>query len=406
MPPTADAAGLRARAGRAATWCAAGIGFTLPLSVAGDGVLLGAAVVLLILSGDYRDKLTQITATPVALAAVVLFAWLALGLLHGERPPGAGGDTLGKYQDLLALALLLPLFRTPSARRGALLAFAAAILLTLAVSYGIAAGLIPKGVLRPADPTSAVAFKLRVTHGYLVAFGAFLFALLAREAAGRARLAWAAASLLAAFNVLFLVQGQTGWVVFGVLALYLAFALAGGRGLAAALALGAGLATAGYFASEGLRARLQETAGQVTAFRSGQAVTTADSAGMRLEFYRNTAAIIAEHPLLGVGTGGFAAAYAARVPPGGVVTDNPHNEYLLIAAQTGLPGAALLVALFATAWHGARRLPALERDLARGIVLATAVGCLFNSLLADHTEGLLFAWLSAVVFGGLKWRDP
>jgi hypothetical protein len=64
------------------------------------------------------------------------------------------------------------------------------------------------------------------------------------------------------------------------------------------------------------------------------------------------------------------------------------------------------MALFATAWHGARRLAPLERDLARGIVLATAVGCLFNSLLADHTEGLLFAWLSAVVFGSLKYRQP
>jgi hypothetical protein len=26
------------------------------------------------------------------------------------------------------------------------------------------------------------------------------------------------------------------------------------------------------------------------------------------------------------------------------------------------------------------------------------VGCLFNSLLLDHTEGLLFAWLSGLLF--------
>jgi O-antigen ligase len=195
-------------------------------------------------------------------------------------------------------------------------------------------------------------------------------------------------------------------VVFAALAMYLAFAVFGGRGLAATLALGAGLVTAGYFAADGLRSRLQETAAQVSSFLAGQQATGLDSAGMRLEFYRNTAAIIADHPLLGMGTGGFAAAYAARAPAGAVLTDNPHNEYLLIAAQTGLPGAALLVALFATAWIGARRLAPLERDLARGIALATAMGCLFNSLLADHTEGLLFAWLCAVAFGGLKWRDP
>jgi O-antigen ligase len=408
MLPAAEAyvRGLRGQAGWLAPWFAAAIGFALPLSVAGDGILLGAAVALLLASGGYRDKLSQIAATPVALAALALFAWLALGLLHGERDPGDGLDSLGKYLDLAALALLLPLFREAPARRRALLALAAAILLTLAVSYGIAAGIIPKGWLRPADPTSAIAFKLRVTHGYLVAFGAFLFALLAREAAGGTRLGWAAASALAALNVLFLVQGQTGWVVFAALALYLAFVLFGGRGLAAALALGAALAAAGYLVSDGLRVRLQDTAAQVAAFRSGQQPTTADSAGMRLEFYRHSAAIVAEHPLLGVGTGGFPKAYAERAAAGRVVTDNPHNEYLLIAAQTGLPGLALLLALFAIAWHGARRLAPLERDLARGIVLATAVGCLFNSLLADHTEGLLFAWLSAVAFGGLKSRRP
>jgi uncharacterized membrane protein YccC len=39
--------------------------------------------------------------------------------------------------------------------------------------------------------------------------------------------------------------------------------------------------------------------------------------------------------------------------------------------------------------------------LARGLVLTIAVGCLFNSLLLDHTEGLFFAWGLGVLFGGL-----
>jgi uncharacterized membrane protein YccC len=42
----------------------------------------------------------------------------------------------------------------------------------------------------------------------------------------------------------------------------------------------------------------------------------------------------------------------------------------------------------------------LERDLARGLVIAIAVGGVFNSLLLDHTEGLLFAWLTAVLYAG------
>jgi len=35
-------------------------------------------------------------------------------------------------------------------------------------------------------------------------------------------------------------------------------------------------------------------------------------------------------------------------------------------------------------------------------VLTIAVGCLFNSLLLDHTEGLLYAWLTSVLYAGLQ----
>jgi hypothetical protein len=58
-------------------------------------------------------------------------------------------------------------------------------------------------------------------------------------------------------------------------------------------------------------------------------------------------------------------------------------------------------------WKIAPRLPtALETHLARGLVIAYVAGCLFNSLLLDHTEGLLFAWLTALLYGGLVVRTP
>ena len=57
--------------------------------------------------------------------------------------------------------------------------------------------------------------------------------------------------------------------------------------------------------------------------------------------------------------------------------------------------------LFALVWRHTRALPtALERDLARGVVVTFGVGCLFNSLLMDHVEGLFFAWSVGVLFGG------
>jgi O-antigen ligase len=400
------AATRRAAIERAATWAAVALGISIPISVAGDSILSALAVLLLVLAGGWRDKLRFVATHPVALAFLALFTWLALGLLWGDRLPGDGGRYLGKYDDMLLMALLLPLFREARPRRAAVLALAAGLILTLALSYAVAAGLVPKTWLRVPDPTSAIAFKLRVTHGFLVAIGAFLFALLAREAAGRKRMAWGLMALLAAFNVLSLVKSQTGWVVFAVLVLYLFAVSFGWRGLMAAVLLALTIGAAGYLGSASIRMRIDETADEIASARAGRPATGADSTGLRLEFYRNTLDIIAEHPVLGVGTGGFPKTYAQRAAAAGrIVTANPHNEYLLIAAQVGLPGLALMIALFATAWRMGRHLPApLERDLARGLVLAMASGSLFNSLLVDHAEGLLFAWLCAVLFGGLQWR--
>ena len=62
-----------------------------------------------------------------------------------------------------------------------------------------------------------------------------------------------------------------------------------------------------------------------------------------------------------------------------------------------------LLALFAYQWRLAARLATrLDTSLARGLVLTMLAGCLFNSFLLDHTEALLYAWLSGLLFAGLR----
>jgi O-antigen ligase len=40
------------------------------------------------------------------------------------------------------------------------------------------------------------------------------------------------------------------------------------------------------------------------------------------------------------------------------------------------------------------------RMLARGLLALMLVGCLFNSFLMDHNEGVFFCWLSGLLFAG------
>ena len=83
----------------------------------------------------------------------------------------------------------------------------------------------------------------------------------------------------------------------------------------------------------------------------------------------------------------------------------PENQYLLTAVQLGVFGLAALLALFAAQWRLAARLATrTETNIARGLVIFMVVGCLFNSFLLDHTEALFYAWLSGLLFAGLRPR--
>jgi O-antigen ligase len=245
-----------------------------------------------------------------------------------------------------------------------------------------------------------------LTHNFLMAVGAFLFLQLGMDASTfRARLAWLACAALAAADVLFLVRGRTGYLVFFALVIYSGYAWKGVRGLtavcvAAVLAVAVLLATPTMFS-----ARVERSVNEAKDWQENR-VQHAESVSMRLEWYRNSLGIIAGHPIVGSGTGAFPKAYADYTSGRGMQpTVNPHNEFLNIAVQTGVVGLAALLWLFVTQWRVAPRAASpLETHLARGMVIAYVVGCLFNSLLLDHTEGLLFAWVTALLYGGLRAR--
>jgi len=391
-------------AGRGA---AIALGFSIPVSVALDNVLLALCLAAWLAGGACRAKLQALRGNPVFLSALALFAVLALGLAWGERNPGDGTLYLTKYLDLALIAPLAFLLRDAAARTWAIRAFAASLATVLFLSFLLQSGLLPATPWLPGAAGDPVVFKHYLTHNLLMAFGAFVFAELALAAPtrqGRVML-WLAASLAAA-NVLFMVQGRTGYLVLAILSLYLGYHLRGWRGIALAavgtLAVSCVLALVpGTFHD-----RVQALQQEYRAWRPAEISQT--STGLRLEFYRNTGAIIRDHPVLGVGTGGFPKAYAeATKGTGANPTRNPHNEYLHVAAQTGVVGLAAMLWLFLTQWRVAPRLATpLERHLARALVLTMATGCLFNSFLIDHTEGLMYAWLTAVLYGGLQPKAP
>lgn len=390
-------------ADRTGRWAAVALGVSIPVSVALDNVLLLVVLVSWLIGGRYAEKRSAGGST-VSVWALILFGLLLLGTLWGNQSPADARTYLLKYLDLAFIPLFAYFFRDAEIRQRGLWAFAGSLILMLMLSFMIKFGIIERGAIIEGTTISPVVFKFRITHNLLMAFAAFLFALMALEARIRRDQAiWGVLALLAAINVTLMVEGATGYVVLGLLTLLLILSRLPVRTAMAAMTALCAISAILVAIPGPLSQRVASLAGEIRDWNPDTAAYRS-SAGYRLEFYGNTLRIVADHPLTGVGTGGFPDAYAEQVRGTAMVaTRNPHNEYLHIAAQIGLIGLAAMLALFAVQWHLAPRLPTrLETDLARGLVVTITAGCLFNSFLLDHAEGLFFAWMTGLLFAGLK----
>lgn len=405
---------------RPLVWGVILMGFSAPISVAVDNILMALIFLgaLFSLGGIKRIVVTH----PIARAAMLLFFALFVAMFYGVAPMKEALDILGKYADLAFVAIYIFLLVNETDRRRARYAFIAAMALTLVLSYLVGLGLMPamSWMSAGAVPANPAIFHNHDTQNNFMAFAIFLGLLEWREAVSHGKkIAWAAFSLMGCINILFMVQGRGGYLVLFVLLGWFVWTTLGRelekRGKHISLSHGVfivctllAVAITTYYSSARFHDRVARA---VTEFQewdhSGVAATLDSSTGLRLDFYSNTLKIVQDNLIFGVGAGGFPAAYEKEtLGKNAVLTRNPHDEFLMIAAQTGIIGLVLLLYLFYTEWRCAPLLPGLlEQDAARGLVIAYIVNCLFNSALMDHSDGLFFAFMSAVLFSNLKIGD-
>jgi O-antigen ligase len=388
----------------AGPWAAAAAGLAFPISTALEGILIGAAVALLLLSGDYASKLSALKKSAIVMPVVLILVMYALGTLYSTADLKEIWHYLSKGYRILLIPLLMILFQEKRIRDCALGGFQAACVMILLISYGIWLGVVPAGAPFNGTPENPTVFKAHITHSLLMAFSAFLFAVTARFSDNRLiKVVSLIFCFLIAVNVFFLVSSRTGQLALALLICYFLGACRRRRGVCVALLVILVMSLAGVMMQEtALRRGLDNLSIEAAEWWHGSKQIE-KSAIYRLEVYTITLNIIKERPVFGLGTGGFPKAFTEKVGGADKAEKynpyNPHNEYLLIAVQFGVVGLCIWLYLFLKQWSVAGRLSSPVNCLmARGLVILILSAGVVSSTLIDHTEGLFYYWVSAIAF--------
>ncbi len=284
---------------------------------------------------------------PVTLPALLLVGWLGLSGLWSPAPYPLLAAHLGLYALLLSLPLVAAALPAAMAAR-ALRHFCAA-----SGVVGLLLVLEPLNLLPPSllwHSTVDAEGNQRIANSLMLALGVALSLWQATQSRRfKPRLAWLGLAALIALG-LALQDRRTGLLTLPLilLAWSLAAPIAGWRRLILVLlvGLGAGLT---WQISDNVRARFDEGLFELRQYQPTDQV--ASSWGQRVRMVEVTGRMVAEAPFFGHGLASWRLLWQQRVRAGTQLHDEttPHNEYLLLAHQAGLPAVLLLLWLISAA---------------------------------------------------------
>ena len=208
---------------------------------------------------------------------------------------------------------------------------------------------------------------------------------------------WAVLALTSA-NVLLVVTGRTGqmavllaWVfiLLGVLPRRYRW---GVLLLPVLVALGVGLG------SERMQQRWLKASSDVMALQQGP-LKEENSLGFRIDAWQKSVQAVAEKPVWGHGVGAWNHAYEAQ---GGTIpkANDPHQQFLLWAVESGGVGVALFVGFLGLLWRNAQNLPWAARWGLRSALAIEVLTGLANSTLlgAGIGEFFLLLWAGLLAY--------
>lgn len=377
------------------------LGIAIPVSTALQNITILLTPLLVLLVPLLREKLYDAWRTPVGRAALIFFTLIVLGCTWSIAAMPDRLNTVIKMRWLMLLPFLMAFFSSRNLALSGALGFVSGVVISALLSIFCAA---TGWVIMAAKLGDWSIFRTHSYHNYFIAlvlYGLTFF--LGRKDITRG---WASLVILAMlvllFDAFFLVQGRTGHVAIFVLLILFVVQKFYWRGLViVSIALLFAYPLLKHFPS--FESGIERGRQDIASYQKGDAET---SIGLRLEFHKNSWELIKRKPWLGYGTGAFPQAYRdlTGFTVGERASVNPHNDYLNVMVELGLPGLAALLALLLVALRQARELAITQRWLVYGLISSMAIATLANSFFTDNITSSGFIVLLGIVLAKFKHK--
>ncbi len=356
------------------------------ISIVLFGIALTNAFMVILLLGCLLSprlyRLNEWKLLPAGLwFGLALFAWMAFSALWSVGEPEFVSETLRKYREFLFLPVMWIVAKSIRGKVFASEAMYFALLASVFATYALWLDWMHVS-------GAHLSLKNRIFFGVSTSVFFYWSLLRLSEGGWRRYIAWVAVPLSLG-SLLFIETGRTGYVMTVTLLLwYLATQLSSTKLKMAGVVFAIAGIGAAYYLHSGFNSRVNQSVSNTVAyFESGKG----SSIGYRLEFYRNAIESWKMSPVVGNGVGSYRTTVEQVGDPERPwgVGDNPHQQYLLFAAEGGALAFVLFIGFLLT--YGFRSLRHKDRIL-QGVVIAMAISCLFNSSFLDSGDSH-FYWL-------------
>ncbi len=349
----------------------------------------------------YRQSITACRENS-ALLAILLFAYIAAGLIYTSAPIDLAIHDIKKYRKLLLIPVFLMLYRDTKWAYRVVVAYGCGALIlmmpTMLDGTGLANFLsldLSRFQNISYSPETLVYWRNHIVHGF---HASMLFAICLLTAIRYRRLAWLflAVAAICAVNILFFINGRIALITLLAVCLIMTISYISSPRLRFGL-LGAIFAASifAYQFSGKIHARIDSVAQEARVYMTDPGVKT--SGGIRLNYWSTSLGMFIEAPLFGKGPGAFRENLLRL--------DNPlrtephkhaHNEYLTLLSQHGGVGLMLFLLLVRQVHlQAARQDPWLKGVVRFGLVIFL-INAMTDSSLNNESEGWTFVLLACL----------